>query len=187
MPSLMMVCAGAAGALSVLNLLLTVAVIRRLRGYGGLSAVPAGPGAENVFQVMRAAGEQVGAFRARTTWGGPVGQEFLADGTVLFGAFAQGCRACEERLPEFLELAKVYPGSGAGVLVLLVGAERDLEAKRAALEPVATVVIEEMPGGPVGRAFGVTGYPAMALVDSGGLVRVSGTTVRDVMTAGAGV
>ncbi|GGK92592.1 hypothetical protein Ppa06_59060 [Planomonospora parontospora subsp. parontospora] len=187
MSGFVMVFAGLTGVLSVLNLLLTAALIRRLRRKGGPPAASGGPGPGTAPRVMLAGGEKTGAFRARTTRGEPVDEGFFAEGTTLFGAFAQGCGSCEERLPEFLQIAEVFPGGGEQVLVLLIGAERDLEAKRAALEPVATVVTEEMPGGPVGRALGVTGYPAMALVDPGGLVRASGTTVRDMMTAGAGV
>lgn len=167
-----------AGLVGVLNLLLTAAVIRRLRAYDGPSAGRSDPGPWRAVQkpprVMRAAGERVGAFRGHTVRGEPVGEEFFARSTTLVGAFTVGCQACEERLPEFAELAAAFPGDGTQVLALLVGDAGDLADKIRLLEPVATVVVEQDRGGPVGEALGVRAYPALALIDPGGVVSASG-------------
>ncbi|WP_182904706.1 redoxin domain-containing protein [Microbispora sp. H13382] len=168
-----------AGLVGVLNLLLTAGVIRRLRAYDGLRAGGSGPGPwQTVYKpsrAMRAAGERVGTFRGHTVRGEPVGDEFFAGGTTLVGAFTAGCQACEERLPEFAELAAAFPGDGARVLALLVGDAGDLADKIRLLEKIATVVVEPDRSGPVGEALGVRAYPALALVDPGGVVNASGS------------
>ncbi|GLX06962.1 redoxin domain-containing protein [Microbispora sp. NBRC 16548] len=167
-----------AGLVGVLNLLLTAGVIRRLRAYDILPAARSDPGRWRVVhkpsRTMRAAGERVGAFHGHTVRGEPIGEEFFARSTTLVGAFTAGCQACEERLPEFAEFAAAFPGGGTQVLALLVGDARDLADKVRQLEPVATVVVEPDRGGPVGEALGVRAYPALALVDPGGVVSASG-------------
>ncbi|KAB8185502.1 TlpA family protein disulfide reductase [Microbispora catharanthi] len=167
-----------AGLVGVLNLLLTAGVIRRLRAYDILPAARSDPGRWRVVhkppRAMRAAGERVGAFHGHTVRGEPIGEEFFARSTTLVGAFTAGCQACEERLPEFAEFAAAFPGGGTQVLALLVGDARDLADKVRQLEPVATVVVEPDRGGPVGEALGVRAYPALALVDPGGVVSASG-------------
>jgi hypothetical protein len=167
-----------AGLVGVLNLLLTAGVIRRLRAYDSLPAGRSDPGRWRVVhtppRMMRAAGERVGAFHGHTVRGEPIGEEFFARSTTLVGAFTAGCRACEERLPEFAEFAAAFPGGDTQVLALLVGDAGDLADKVRLLEPVATVVVEPDRGGPVGEALGVRAYPALALVDPGGVVRASG-------------
>ncbi|MEU8171884.1 hypothetical protein AB0C14_03320 [Microbispora hainanensis] len=171
-----------AGLVGVLNLLLTAGVIRRMRAYDGQPSGRSDPGRWRVVykppRVMRAAGECLGAFHGRTVRGEPIGEEFFARSTTLVGAFTSGCTACEERLPEFAEFAAAFPGGGANVLALLVGDAGDLAGKVRLLEPVATVVVEPDRGGPVGEALGVRAYPALALVEPGGVVGASGAEME---------
>lgn len=180
MSTFAVVLAGLAVALCVSNLLLTLGVIRRLRRYGGPLPPPSGP--PRGPRPMRPAGERIAAFHARTVRGEPISEEFFAGGTTLVGAFTEGCSACAERLPQFLRFAEVFPGGRERVLALLVGAAEDVAEERRLLEPVATVVVEESHGGPAGQALGVHGYPALAIVDPGGVVRASGTLLQDLAT-----
>jgi hypothetical protein len=56
---------------------------------------------------------------------------------------------------------------------VVTGAGSDAESIRERLQPVAQVVAETEDG-PVERAFGVRGYPAYAVVGSGGRIAASG-------------
>jgi hypothetical protein len=165
------------GLLTVLNLGLTVGVIRRLREHTELlsnqtKTAPA-------YQVMAAKGEQVQPFSAVTVDGDTISQTELLAAPTLVGAFAYGCTSCEERRPAFVEFAKGFPGGRDRVLAVLVGGEDDLTAERAMLEPVARLVLQDEPGVGMTKALGVKGYPAFAVFDAYGAVLTSGTQIDD--------
>jgi hypothetical protein len=179
---------GAVGVLCAVNLVFTVGMARRLRAHGeSLSRrpgpVPDGyPPPGGFPPVMHGAGERLGAFSATTMDGVPIDEEFLTETMTLVAAFSVGCKACEERLPEFVRFAAAFPGGRERVLALVVGTDGVAE-KLALLEPVATVVVEGTHGGPVCASMGVTAYPALAVVEPGGVVRASGTLLQDVAVA----
>ena len=107
------------GAVAVLNLLLTVGVIRRLRQHTErLSHLSAPGGAPE--PVMLEAGAQVGEFAATTTDGEPVSRDLLS-GQTLVGVFAPSCSACREQLPNFISKAETFPGGRAQVLAVVSG------------------------------------------------------------------
>ncbi|MBF9130515.1 redoxin family protein [Plantactinospora sp. S1510] len=156
------------GALCVLDLVLTIGVIRRLREHSDLIARAAVGGAE----VMRPAGARADAFEATTTDGELVSRSTLV-GSTLVGVFSPGCGACAERLPGFVSRAGEFPGGRDRVLAVVVTDESPTE-EFAALRPVARVVLETR-NGPVSAALGVHGFPAFAVLDDAGLVLGSGT------------
>ncbi|CCH28382.1 hypothetical protein ABZ816_28770 [Actinosynnema sp. NPDC047251] len=164
--------------LCVFNIFLTVGVIRRLRDKTAAAerARPEPP------KVMMPNGSPVGTFTASTVDEEQVGTAVFAGGPTLVGVFAHGCTSCDERLPEFVTTAQNFPGGRDRVLALVIGSAEDVVDKRAALAPVAKVVLEERPGGPFATAFQVKGYPAFALVDAEGLVKSSGTLVEHAMS-----
>jgi hypothetical protein len=166
------------GVLGGLNLLLTVGVIRRLREHTDLLGNRP-RGAAGGPKVMLAAGERAAPFDAVTLDGEPVDENSLSGHPVLVGAFAQGCTSCEERRPDFVAYARSFPGGRDRVLAVLVGEADELTEMRAMLGPVARLVTEERPGGPVTSALGVKGYPAFAVFEPDGSVRTSGTVVED--------
>ncbi|WP_449063211.1 TlpA family protein disulfide reductase [Planomonospora algeriensis] len=174
--------------LCAVNLVFTVGMARRLRAHGESLSRRPGPGPDGYPPpggfppVMRGAGERLGSFSSTTVDGVPVDEGFLAGTTTLVAAFSVGCRACEERLPEFVRFAAAFPGGRERVLALVVGTDGVAE-KLALLEPVATVVVEGAHGGPVCSSLGVTAYPALGLVEPGGVVRASGTLIQDVAVA----
>src|SRR5690349_19483902 len=86
-----------AGALCLLNLVLTLGVVRRLREHAVLLAKLQPAAAPNP---MLAVGEQVGSFETVTVDGHPVSRDAL-DGPTLLGIFSPNCSACAERLPKF--------------------------------------------------------------------------------------
>jgi thiol-disulfide isomerase/thioredoxin len=174
------------GLLTLVNLGLTVGVIRRLREHTELlSKRVKAAGAK----VMVSAGERTEPFAAITVDRESVSEADLVGAPTLVGAFAYGCASCEERRPAFVEYAKTFPGGRDRVLAVLVGGEDDLTAERAMLEPVARLILQDEPSGEVTAALGVKGYPAFAVFDSAGVVLASGTEVSDLdrvaVTAGA--
>ena len=159
------------GVLCAVDLVLSVGIIRRLREHSeALSALRRGPA------VMAPAGSAVGPFTAVTTDGETVSDDTLSETTTLVGVFSPGCPACAERMPSFVEAAKNRAGGRSSVLAVLAGREEDVAAERAALEPIARVVIEQSGTG-VTRALSVSGFPAFALVDASRTILASGTSM----------
>lgn len=159
------------GVVAVLNLLLTVGVIRRLREHTErLSSLGGPPGA-----AMLAAGQRVGEFATTTIDGEPVARDLLS-GRTLVGAFTPGCGACTERLPDFLARAKDFPGGPARVLAIVAGDSAGAASYRDQLAEVARVVVEP-PGGPLLTALKVSRFPAFGLLDAEGVVVASGWTL----------
>lgn len=164
--------------LGVVNLLLCVGIIRRLREHTELlgkqsGGVAAGP-------PMRAVGEIVGPFEADTVDGIAVGSALLA-GTTMVGVFTPGCGPCKERLPQFVEHAATRERDR--VLAVVAGTEEESAAYVAQLTSVALVVRED-DGGPVTTALDVRGFPSFALLDADGRVLASGITL-DALTVPA--
>lgn len=154
--------------LVLIDLVLTLGVVRRLREHATLLA--AGPRGPAVLQVMRPAGELVDDVKATTVDGDVVSMPPL-DGPVVVGFFSRECRTCTERLPEFLAFAAGLPAGTARPVVVAVGDDpADLvEAAR----PVARVVTEPIDG-PVSTAFGVTALPALCVLGPTGRILASG-------------
>ncbi|MEU6424342.1 TlpA disulfide reductase family protein [Microbispora sp. NPDC046973] len=160
------------GVLCAVDLVLSVGIIRRLREHSAaLATLRPGPA------VMAPAGSAVGPFTAVTTGGETVSDGTFSETTTLVGVFSPSCSACAERLPSFVNAAKNHAGGRSSVLAVLSGREEDVAAERAALEPVARVVIEG-PGGALARALSVSGFPAFALVDASRTILASGTSME---------
>jgi len=165
--------------LCLLNLLLTVAVIRRLREHTELIGNMGG--AQDFPDSMLPVGERIGDYSAETLDGAVLTRDDL-DGQTLIGVFSPGCHGCEQQMPHFVELAKNAPGGRGGVLALVVGGLEEAAGEIARLTPVARVV-HEADDGPLTRALGVRAFPALARVDSEGRVLASGLQVRDLENA----
>ncbi|MFI7424878.1 TlpA disulfide reductase family protein [Nonomuraea sp. NPDC049684] len=154
--------------LGLTNLVFTLGVVRRLRQHTEtLNTLLAGGGRRDLVP----AGSVVGDFTARALDGTQVNRDSLA-GPALVGFFSPGCHSCAELLPHFLERARDLPVER--VLAVLDGmAPFGVEEYGSRLSPVARVVVDE-PDGPVQRAFGVEGFPAVFLVGPGSEVLFSG-------------
>lgn len=155
------------GALSCLNLLLVLGVVKRLREHSALLAGGAGGSHAGDLDLIPA-GERVGAFRATALDGVPVTRDGT-DGERLVGFIKPGCAPCEEHMPAFIDLARGVPGGREQVLAVVVGTSEEAAPLIAQLSPVAQVVIE-LPDGPLGTAFQVHGYPSYYLLDGSGTV-----------------
>ncbi|MFC5831181.1 TlpA family protein disulfide reductase [Nonomuraea insulae] len=150
------------GVVALLDLVLTVGVIRRLREHTQMFSEMTDSG-----EVMAEAGSEIAAFDAIATDGGRV------ENPKLIGVFSPGCPACEERMPLFVDRAAGH--DRASVLAVIAGADDAAAQYRSRLEPVARVVVEQ-PGGTVTTALQVKGFPAFAVLD-GSLVVASGTNL----------
>ncbi|MQA95418.1 MAG: redoxin family protein [Streptosporangiales bacterium] len=169
-------------AVCLLDLVLTLGVIRRLRRHTELIS--------NLSSGMRpyailAEGETAGPFETVATTGEPVSRDRLS-GRTLVGAFAPHCPACEEKLPAFVDFAKTFPGGRDQVIAVVVGSENEAEAHREQLEPVARVVIEPPMTGEIGTALALNSFPAFGVLDQSGTVVTSGMELNG-STATVGV
>lgn len=161
------------GFIGVLNLLLTVGVIGRLREHERrLPAAPAGSGGETAL----AAGQRVGPFTTETVDGAGLAESDLADGTVV-AFLSPSCGPCTEALPGFLR----YATDRTFAVVLDENDDATDEMVRKLRE--ATNVVRERFGGPMSKAFAVTGFPAFVLVGKDQLVAASGVDLSDLPVA----
>lgn len=160
------------GLLCLVNLVLTLGMVRRLRDQARLIQAMTGvmPPAGGV-----PVGEKLDEFTATTIAGAPMSSGLLADRTLV-GFFSPGCQPCAEQLPRFVSQARSMPDGMRQVLAVVdaepAGSQEYLER----LGPVAQVV-REGPDGAARRAFQVTGFPTFFLVGAGGVVLASGATM----------
>ncbi len=146
------------GLCCLLNLLLTVGILRRMRTQTGQ------PRSGSLFALQ--AGSAVGEFAVTTTDGEPLTPASL-DGTVAF--FSANCDACHEILPDFLAYARAQGRDH--VFAVFGGGEPDTVR---ALAEVAHVVTAELDGGPVAAAFRNTWTPALYVVAGGRVTATAG-------------
>ena len=167
------------GLLCLLDLLLTVGVIRRLRAQSALlTSYKSGMG-----EVMMAKGSVVGDFLTTTVDSKIVSRAEIDDSLV--GFFSTSCDGCVDALKTFVPMAKLVPGGRDKVLAVVVGDRSNAGKFTDALTPVAQVVLEGEHG-PITRAFEVNGYPAVAMVGTGGVLTAAGATIQlDPATAAA--
>ncbi|MFE6844635.1 TlpA family protein disulfide reductase [Streptomyces sp. NPDC057686] len=155
------------GALCLLDLLLTVGLVRRLRAQQ-TARTPADRSAD---EGMLPPGAVIGAFETRTLDGRPLNARDLGTGTVVV-FLSPGCPPCHERLPRVVAALGSVPANEA-VAVIAGGTDEDAETQQMVeeLAPVAKVV-HEGNSGPVTQAFAVRAFPVMCRVRAAGEVVV---------------
>ncbi|MEU3454357.1 thioredoxin-like domain-containing protein [Micromonospora sp. NPDC006766] len=153
-------------ALGLLNLVLMLGVIRRLREHTELLSDRPSPQAE----VMLEAGSTPGDF-VSTTVDGQLRTRADIPPMTLMAFVSPACEHCEAQLPLLIDRARAMPGGTEHVWIVVVGkAGPEVDAYAAQFTGLATVFVE--PGsGPLPLAFEVKGYPAFALLDEQGVVR----------------
>jgi cytochrome oxidase Cu insertion factor (SCO1/SenC/PrrC family) len=157
-------------AVCLLNLVLTLGVIGRLRRHTELISNLTSGGRRPY--TLLAEGETAGPFETVATTGEPLSLDRLS-GRTLVGAFAPHCSACAEMLPAFVDYAETFPGGRDQVIAVVVASESEAETYRERLEPVARVVIEPPMTGELGTALALNTFPGFAVLDE------SGTAVGD--------
>lgn len=154
------------GVTAALNLVFTLAVVRRLREHEEKLSRASFAEAPDVPDAL-ATGERPDAFEATTVDGARVTERSLAGGIV--GAFSPGCGPCEEAMPKFIEAVRHRPKDE----VLAVVADTDGAAAIVEqLRPVARVVLEP-PAGALQAAFRIPGFPTLYTFDADGAVATS--------------
>jgi len=157
------------GLLTIVNLLLTVGVVRRLREHTtDLADLRDNRPVADDSDIALPAGSMVGSFDASGVDGRPVTLSAFGD-RLLTGFFSPNCGPCKERLPSFIEYAAARPGGRDAVLAVAVGTPEETAELVERLQPVATVV-REPDQGPVQKAFAVAGFPAFVLMEDGRVV-----------------
>jgi hypothetical protein len=155
---------------TLLNITLLLAVIRRLREHEGrLATMAQGAAAPAEPQIMAPIGHRIAEFTAESVDGRELDRTALVT-PALVGFFSPSCSSCHERVPDFRKAADDHDGSS---LAVVVRDGADPAPLLADLDGAATVVLEE-PDGPVATAFGVRAFPAFALVGADGTLRARG-------------
>jgi peroxiredoxin len=165
---------GVVTVLSVVNLALMFAVIRRVREHGERLAKL--PRMRPMLQRLPA-GTKVPEFTTVTVTGESRSLADMAGSRSLVGFFSPGCPPCHDQLPEFTKFAKTLPGGASHVLAVVTGAEKPAMEFAARLDGDASVVVEH-PKGPVATAFSVEGMPSFYLVGADGRIEASGMAME---------
>jgi thiol-disulfide isomerase/thioredoxin len=147
--------------LCLINLTLTLGVIRRLRQAGALV-----PAVRRTADHLAVAGSTVSAFAVSTVDGKPMSPAGFTAPTLV-GFFAPGCAPCAEILPAFLGAA----AHREALAVVDDGADDTEYVSR--LSAVALVVRADQ-AAPLVDAFRVTGFPSVCLVGPGGVILDTG-------------
>ncbi|HEX4815153.1 MAG TPA: TlpA disulfide reductase family protein [Nonomuraea sp.] len=168
------------GVLGGLNLLLMLAVLRRLREYDEKWA-QAGIDNLSVRRLIPEPGTRIADFTATTLDGAeitlrdPAGVSGV-DGPLLVGFLSIGCSTCHEELPHFVEYAGTVPGGRERNLVVISGTADEAADLIEAVSPVARVVVEPMDG-PLMTAFNVRGWPSFIVLGQDGTVQAGAGAV----------
>lgn len=172
MIQLLAVGGGVLAVLVAINLLLTFALIGRLRTLQETVAnsVPARDPA------LPKPGEVVGRFETTTTEGEPLTDNALREGKTLVGFFTPGCRPCANVRQLLITSPPDIP-----LLAFVEGTPEDPEAQALgkSLSQVARVAFLTE-GDAVTRAIKQAGYPTLVLVERG-VVAASGHWLHEVL------
>ncbi|MGL4340194.1 MAG: TlpA family protein disulfide reductase [Rhodoglobus sp.] len=151
--------------LNLLNLVLLLGVIRRLRQhetrFEALSSADSDPSVVSV-------GAPLPAFFAQSVEAKPFDQEAAVG--ALIGFFSPSCGPCHKSLPDFVIAAKNHSGA---VLAIIVEDDSDSAPMLEQLRSCATVVTESEDG-PLAEAFAVSAFPSFVLVGDDRTIRASG-------------
>jgi len=159
------------GVLCGLNLVMMLAIVRRLRQLAERAPEDA---------VRLPPGVLAPEFSAATVSGSVISLSGLTGARSMVAFLAANCPPCHEQVPSFAAYARSVPGGAAQVLAVVVGGT-DAETAQLAgdLEGTASVALESV-AGPLQKAFSVTGFPTFYLLDDMGRIQVSAPTMRGV-------
>jgi len=151
------------GILCLLNLLLTVGVIRRLREHTTqLTARSLPP--TSISELVP--GDRPAAYATEAEDGARV-----ADDSELrmVAFFSTQCSICPERVPMFTDYLRVHGMPRDRVAAVVCGPDPQLAPYRPVLREVA-MVIDDGDDGPLAKAFRVVGFPAFVLLAADGTI-----------------
>jgi hypothetical protein len=158
------------GALCLLDLLLTFAVIRRLREHTAMLADQQRQSLAGPPVIGLSPGEAPGAFSAVTRDGPRVDHN---TGLRVVAFLSTACSICPERVPPLLEYLAAHQVDRASTLAVVVGPDSQPAPYLDGLAEFAQVCLEAEDGD-VATAFKVAGYPAFCVLGADGTVLASG-------------
>lgn len=151
------------GAIAVLNLLLTMAVIRRLRrneaNMPGMPMMDTGP----------AAGSPLPEFAASSTAGDDVSNESFMGSAGIAAFFSTTCSACKPAIPQLVDHIEKAGFTPQQALVVIAG-EGDERAEFTAMFDGKATVITEGELDKVATAFSISAFPSFVHFDESGVV-----------------
>jgi cytochrome oxidase Cu insertion factor (SCO1/SenC/PrrC family) len=173
------------GAIAVLNLLLTTAVIRRMRDDAARGHQPGGgrvPGFGGL-----PVGAALPAFRGTDATGLPLTDDHLRGGPALVAFLSTDCPSCRQRAGEFAARAAEIAGAGGRSVAVIVQGDESRDPLEAALHAAAEVegigaaggaspdgivmTVESFDRrGPLLDAFDVTTFPTFFVLGADGRV-----------------
>ncbi|MFC0626200.1 TlpA family protein disulfide reductase [Kribbella deserti] len=163
------------GLLIGLNLLLTVAVIRKLRRHDELLRDFEGP--SPLPRIT--AGAVVPEFATEAV-DGPLTAADLGNAPTLIAFAAPGCGGCEAARPQLIKLLAERQARGEQGWVVIADDQGDGDTLAGEFSAHARVIIEHPGHGPIHEALGVSVYPNYVLVGADGRVAKVGADLRDV-------
>jgi hypothetical protein len=151
------------GILCLLDLIVTLGVIRRLREHTEMLAeMNGGPAPVMGVQV----GSSPATFSATAADGGLVSG---SSGLFVVAFFSASCPVCPKQVEPFARYLTDSDVPADRALVVIVGPASDPPAYRDRLAAVARLVTEDVDG-EISRAYQVVGFPAFVLMDGTGNV-----------------
>jgi peroxiredoxin len=148
--------------LLLLNLLITFAILRRLRNH----EERLGAGSAHTGERGALIGSRLPEFTATSTSGERVDSAEIVGPDRLVGFFSASCKACLEQATHFAN----HPDPGRVALVVMDSADDATQAAIVAALDGAPTVITDSVSGTVATALGVTGFPQLLVLDAGGTV-----------------
>jgi hypothetical protein len=161
-------------ALSILNLLLTTAAVRRIARVEGPRPGPDVGGVE--------VGSAVPPFEVHVSDGTALSETSLAGGHWLVAFYALGCRGCHDQLPDLLAQAPRLRAAGVRVLPVLLDirtpgeGDEDLAARLARIGPLVTGDAAQT----LMRAFAARVTPSYFAVGPDGRITAKGLLLAEV-------
>jgi thiol-disulfide isomerase/thioredoxin len=167
----------AVGVLCLLNLVLMLGIVRRLREHEEKLARPV-PAADASDELTIPLGSRPAEFATVDVDGARVGTDTLRGGVTLVGFFATDCEGCLTVIPMFTEYAATLAGGRDRVVAVVAGGGEKAEEYTALLAGAARVVVEPAKG-TVASAFAVRAYPTVGLLDEAGVLYFSGRSPKE--------
>lgn len=150
---------GLLAAVGLVNLLLIVVLIRRVRDQDEQIARRSRPRPVPALTV----GGKAPDFTVTTVTGERRSlSDMQADRGVVAFLTPDG-EACRTRMPELIEYARAHPTSRTHVVTVICGTGKDAVRLAGELQDFMSVVIEP-PGGPMQRAYSVTEHPLFYVI-----------------------
>ncbi|QKW38525.1 redoxin domain-containing protein [Actinomadura sp. NAK00032] len=172
-----------ATALTALNLLLTVAAMRRWRAHAAAPPDGGHQGHDHDHDPGRsgggpelgiAPGDPMPAFTATDAGGATVTADGLAGRPALIAFLSLECPGCDDSVPGFAEHARRVRDDGGLVLATVVGVDAAGSDLAARLAGIADHVVPEFLDAPLGAAFGVRLYPGFVHYGPDGVATAAG-------------